>query len=86
MLFSADIVYYVVTLEDASRQAIIEALHDPASFLVVAAFSRFELPPRKSKEPGNCRQEAIIEELAKDALEIYVSAYDQEGFVMWQRP
>ena len=34
MLFSANVVYYVVTLEDASRQAIIEALRDPGSFLL----------------------------------------------------
>jgi hypothetical protein len=60
----------------------LRALHaQVSSYLFIACYlpSEDEAPPRSAVVP------AYLETIANLACEIYVSAYDQEGFVIWER-
>jgi hypothetical protein len=83
-LLTKERVYYAVTKENASARSVDAALNDVAGLELVGALSRFEIPLGRSKEPQTV-PDSLIVQLAEEALEIYVSAYDGEGFVVWQR-
>lgn len=78
-------IYYVLDLEDLNATTLSAAVRRIKSFKFVAVFSNFhfraaDIPPtRVVAEP-------LIEAIAHSAQEVFVSAYDIEGLVVWRRP
>lgn len=77
-------VYYFVEREDADLYSIRRALRAVVSYLLIGVFTRFsvryaELPPNRAVGAD------LIEEIGRATQEVFVSAYDQEGFVVWRR-
>lgn len=82
--FSGTEVYYFVEPADRECDALQQALSAAASFLLVGVFSGHSV--RKSDLPPDLRlSHEVLADLAGAAREIFVTAYDQEGFVVWRR-
>lgn len=84
MLFDADSVYYAFGPREISPAAISMAIGEITSFVFVAVFCNFSFRatdvPQTRVVPDN-----IIDEIANSTQEIFISAYDQEGLVVWRR-
>lgn len=77
--FCDDGVYFFCTQDDTEIDAIL-AMREVRSFKMVAGFCCGVSPPM-SLHP----EVPYIEQLARSAIEVYLSAYDQDGLIVWQR-
>jgi hypothetical protein len=78
--FDATNVYYFVESSDENIEAIIR---ETSSFLLVGFFMRISL--RDSGLMQDCIVEKkLIDKLARSTKEIFVTAYDREGLVLWR--
>lgn len=86
LFFDQSNVYYVIDLDlDKSDAAAIEfAVRQIKSFLFVAVFSSFNFRAA-DVPPTRVVTAALIDQIAKGAQEVFLSAYDQEGLVVWRR-
>jgi len=81
--FHGEFVYYFVEHADLSDKAIEETAQAPG-FLFIGFFSRYPLSSA-SLPPDLKVGDALIRDLAENTRQIVVGAYDQEGWVVWQR-
>jgi len=84
LFFDQSSVYYVLDLDKIDAVTISLAVGRITSFQFVAVFSNFnfraaDIPPTRVVA------ETLIDEIAHGAQEVFVSAYDQEGLVVWRR-
>jgi hypothetical protein len=83
VLFDQSSVYFILGAHDINAAAISETIRRMNSFKFVAVFSNFtfraaEVPPTRVVA------ETLIDEIAHGAQEVFLSAYDQEGLVVWR--
>jgi hypothetical protein len=84
MFFNQTNLYHFVEPKNMNPQSIIYAMREITSFLKIGAF--VNVPIAASKLPKDLFvDDNFIEHLANNTREIYISAYDQEGLVIWQR-
>jgi hypothetical protein len=83
--FHEENVYYFLGHGDLKQHHIAETLREVRSYLIVAIFARLELPLHQII-PGGRVSNGLITDLAKATREVFVSAYDQEGLVVWRKP
>lgn len=81
----ASSVYYFLERGEMSVAAVEVALSAITSFLVIGIFTGCQIRERQLPLDRKVSP-AVIEELAANTREIFVSAYDQEGLVVWQNP
>lgn len=74
-------VYYLV---HASAPKIEKVERQISSFLLVGFFA-YALLPQANAASERRLDKATMENIADNTAEIFVSAYDREGFVMWRR-
>jgi hypothetical protein len=74
-------VYYFSYLSSFENELFGQIIRQVSSYLVVAFLSR----ARISFTAGSEVDLSLIEEISRSVKEVVVSAYDQEGFVLWQR-
>lgn len=83
LFFDRSGVYYVIGPHDFNAAAISLAVRQIISFRFVAVFTNFNL--RAADIPPNrVVAETLIDEIAHGAEEVFISAYDQEGLVVWR--
>lgn len=77
-------VYYVLDDADLSESSIREAVRSVANFLVIGAIVS---PTVLSNEQiaAEIMDDSLADALARNTQEIFVGAYDQEGYVVWER-
>jgi hypothetical protein len=77
-------VYYYCEIPDVDWYWIQRAKRAMASYLFIAFYTR---SPIRDDEllPDHTVDEALIDRLARSTTEVFVSAYDQEGLVVWRR-
>jgi hypothetical protein len=83
LFFDKSSVYYGLGLHDFNAAAIALAVRQIISFRFVAVFSSFnfravDLPPTRVVA------ETVIDEIVYSAKEVFLSAYDQEGLIVWR--
>lgn len=79
---SASGAYSYARRSELNRDTLKDAANWPTSFSFVGAVTRC---PAFDLQAHAVVPESLIDALADGAREVYVSAYDQEGFVIWQR-
>lgn len=76
-------VYYVIPHDHLSRYVFSDAIKSVSSYLFVAFLARlnanYDLPLH-----DHAVDNAVIADISRGIREIYVSAYDQEGLVVWR--
>ena len=77
-------VYYVLGPHDINGAAISLTMRQVHSFLLVALFCNFSFSAG-DVPTTRILDENLIDEMANNALEVFVSAYDREGLVVWRR-
>jgi hypothetical protein len=82
--FHEENVYYFLAHGDLKQRHIAETLREVRSHLIVAVFARLQLPLHQII-PGGRVSNGLIADLAKATQEVLVSAYDQEGLVVWRK-
>jgi len=84
-LLTIEQVYYYLKASDCDEQRVRTLIKDVTSFLLVGAFTRW--PGSDSSLPvnGEIIADSVIEDAAREAEEIFVGAYDQEGLIVWHR-
>jgi hypothetical protein len=83
LFFDATNAYYLLGAHEMTTSNVLQVTRQITSFLMVAAFCDFpfcleDLPPT------HVAAEALIDEIENNTQEIFVSAYDQEGLVVWR--
>jgi hypothetical protein len=76
-------VYYLLGADEMTTPKLWQATRQITSFLMVAAFCDFHFC-LEDLPPTHVAAETLIAEIANNTLEIFVSAYDQEGLVVWR--
>jgi len=76
-------VYYFLDADNVTSNKISQAAHCLQSYLLVAVFSNARVLP-EDLSPTHCVAETVIDKIARNAREIYIGAYDQEGLVVWR--
>jgi hypothetical protein len=84
MFVDSSNVYYALGPHEITAATISSTMRRITSFLFVSVFCDFsfrteDMPPRPIVG------ETITDEIANNALEVFISAYDQEGLVVWVR-
>jgi hypothetical protein len=82
--FHKENVYYFLGHDDLKTQHIAEALRELRSYLIIAVFARLQISSYRVV-PGGQVNDGLITDLAKATREVFVSAYDQEGLVVWRK-
>jgi hypothetical protein len=77
-------VYYVLGRHDINAASISRTVRQVYSFLFIAAFCNFSFSAADAPST-RILDETIINGMAANAQEVFVSAYDREGFVVWRR-
>jgi len=77
-------VYYVIGLHDINTTSISRAISQVNSFLLVAAFCNFSFSAA-DVPATRILGETLIDGMADNAQEVFVSAYDREGLVVWRK-
>jgi hypothetical protein len=77
-------VYYVLGAHEINAAAISLTMRRIKSFLLVAVFCKCSFRPADLSSPG-ILDETLIDEMANNAQEVFVTAYDREGMVVWVR-
>lgn len=81
--FHGEFVYHFVEHADLSDRAIEETIRAPG-FLFIGFFSRY--PLSSASLPSDLKVgDKLIHDLAENTQRNVVGAYDQEGWVVWQR-
>jgi hypothetical protein len=78
-----DCLYYVLDTKRLDYPAVHAAVHAPLSFNIVGFVSDYALP--REVLATHEATEAVIDGLAREVTEVFVDAYDREGFVVWQK-
>jgi hypothetical protein len=83
MFFDATNVYYLLGADEMTTPNILRVAREITSYLMVAAFCdlRFGIEELPST---HIAPETLMDEIAAKTREIFVSAYDQEGLVVWR--
>jgi hypothetical protein len=82
--FHDQFVNYFVEGRKANNTSVAEALGTPASFLLLGAFIRY--PLTEAQLPADLTvDDSVLHELAANTVELYVSAYDRESYVIWRK-
>ncbi len=77
-------VYHILGHHDISAAVISRTMLRMRSFLLVAVFCNFGFSA--ADVPTTCiLDETLIDEMANNAQEVFVSAYDREGLVVWRK-
>lgn len=84
VLFDRSNVYNFLLFDDLNVESIIRTLREMSSFLLVGITTR--IPDGATITDRSTVDEGFIGALAQGASEIYVTAYDQESFVVWEAP
>lgn len=79
--FHADNVYYFV---ESPEQPINSIVQETSSFLLIGVFVHFALRDR-DLGPQRIAAKGLIDKLARSTEEIFVTAYDREGLVVWRQ-
>jgi hypothetical protein len=79
-----DQIYYCVPANMCDELLVIKAMRDVTSFLLVGVFTRFAAFSAVRPSDGKV-DDLWVENVVRDTEELFVGAYDQESFVMWQR-
>jgi hypothetical protein len=83
--FDQSSVYYILGAQDMNAAAISRTMLQIKSFLLVAAFCNLSF--RAADVPATrVLDETLIDAMANNAQEVFVSAYDYEGLVVWRKP
>jgi hypothetical protein len=90
MFFDADSVYYALGPREINPAAISLTERQITSFSLVAVFCNFSFCAADVSQTTDASQtpivsESVIDDIANNTQEIFVSAYDQEGLVVWRR-
>ena len=77
-------VYYILGAQDMNAAAISRMMLQIRSFLLVAVFCNLSF--RAADVPATrVLDETLIDAMANNAQEVFVSAYDYEGLVVWRK-
>jgi hypothetical protein len=83
--FNGIATHYFVRKAEIDPESVEAVFCAGSSFLVIGAFARIDIAP--SDIPINhAVGDSFVNNLASHVQEIYISAYDGEGVVVWQRP
>jgi len=77
-------VYYFLEEDDTNVSAMESTIRSIASYLLVAVFTGYVIRD-SDLLPDRLVGHEIIDALARATKEVFVSAYDQEGLVIWRR-
>lgn len=77
-------VYYILGPHEINAAAISETILGLKSFQLVAVFCNFSFSAA-DVPTTRILDETLIEAMASSAQEVFVSAYDREGLVVWRR-
>jgi hypothetical protein len=83
--FSNDDVYYIISRKSASFEAVMQALEAVSSFLFIAALVHSRSDTLIDCLSGQTFSNDVVKEMTNDVRELFVSAYDQEGMVVWRK-
>jgi len=84
LFFNRSEVYYVVEGDKLSLDEVVAAIREMTSFLIVGAlFDNSSI--LGELDSGSFVSDRFIKTVAENTMEIFVNAYDQESFVVWQR-
>lgn len=84
LFFDRSSVYYILRPQEINAATISLTMPRINSFLLVAVFCNFSF--RAADVPTTrILDEALIDEMAHNAQEVFISAYDREGLVVWRR-
>lgn len=84
MFFNQTDVYHFVEANNITKHYIVRAMEEIASYLLIGMFVNVPVTAAKLSA-DRFVDDKFIENLARHTQEIYVSAYDQESIVVWQR-
>lgn len=82
--FHRNFVDYFVTADSAGEQTVDAAMRAIGGFLFIAAFVEYPLTADMLDADGAI-DDQLMQKLAESVREIYVSAYDHDSYVVWQR-
>ena len=77
-------VYYFIQAEEFESALIERVLRELTSYLLIGVFTRFPISSPELASDYRTTEKIIIS-AAREVLEIFVGAYDQEGVVIWRR-
>jgi hypothetical protein len=84
VFFDQSCVYYVLGPHEINAAAVSRTVLRLRTFKLVAVFSNFSF--RAADVPPNrVVAETLIDEIAYGAQEVFISAYDEEGLVVWRK-
>lgn len=83
MFFDQSCVYYVLGPHEINAAAVSRTVLRLRTFKLVAVFSSFTFRA-PDVPPSRVVAEMFIDEIAHGAQEVFISAYDQEGLVVWR--
>lgn len=84
VFFDRSNVYYVLGPHEINAAKISRTMLRLHSFLLIAVFCAFSFPAADVPAP-RILDDTMIDEMARTAQEVFVSAYDREGLVVWRR-
>ncbi|MDE2166537.1 MAG: hypothetical protein KGJ66_09400 [Alphaproteobacteria bacterium] len=82
--FHRNFVYHFVAADQASAPTIDAAMRAGGGFLFIAAFVDYPFTADQIDAEGAI-DDRLMQTLAANVREIYVSAYDHDSYVVWQR-
>jgi hypothetical protein len=83
VFFDQSCVYYVLGPHEINAAAISRTMRRLRTFQLVAVFSSFTVRAM-DVAPTRVVAETLIDEIADGAQEVFLSAYDEEGLVVWR--
>src|SRR5262249_13814010 len=82
--FHDKVVNYFVEGRKANAASVAKAASAAASFLLVGAFTRY--PLAAAQLPTDLTiDDAVMRDLAANTVELYVSSYDRESYLIWRK-
>jgi hypothetical protein len=78
-------VYHFVEAKTASPTLVDKAMRAPGGFLFIAAFSLYPFAASTLPADLTVQDDQIMRDIAAQTQELYISAYDHESYVVWQR-
>ena len=83
-LFEGSEVYHFIEAEKIDSWSLEKEISDITSFLLIGVFTSASALP-KVLQRDRFIEEAVVDKWIEKAIEVYVSAYDQEGLVVWHQ-
>lgn len=84
VFFDQSSVYYILGPHDLNAAAISLTMSQVSSFLFVAVFCNFSFSTA-DVPTTRILDENLLDEMVNNAQEVFVSAYDREGLVVWRK-